>query len=285
MNIDASTFHDALPLLTKGFPKTTADFWRAGIERLLTSPAHAEGGEPIGHFIEAKGETVGLALLTASDRFDAAGAKTKRIVNFSAWYLEPDHRWRMPLLLNKCMADPAAIYTDLTPAPHVVPILETLDFKQFNRGVELINAPVAAANIAGPGKVIDWRESSLADRPAWERRLFEDHERLGCFVRGLEVDGETTPLILADTVKARLPLATVIYCEQPALLERAVSAVSRAVLARGRLGIIVDAPLDRPARTTIARIGLPNKMPRFMKNGEPSAAIDYAYSELVFFEQ
>ena len=285
MDIDATNYKDALPLLTKGFANTTAQFWQSGIERLLTSPVHAEGGEPIGHFIIADGEAVGLALLTTSDRFDETGAKTHRIVNFSAWYLEPDHRWRMPLLLNKCMADKSAIYTDLTPAPHVVPILETLGFEQINRGVELINGPVAAANIAGAGKLATWRDSPLADGPEWRQRLFADHERLGCYVWALEIDGKTTPLILKAIVKARLPVATVIYCEEPEMLERATSVVARALLKRGRIGLIVDAPQDRPARTGIDRVGFPNKLLRFMKNGAPNGPTDFAYSELVFFEQ
>jgi len=285
MKIDAHNYRDALPLLTEGFENTTAAFWEDGIKRLLASPAHAEDGEPIGHFIIADDTPIGLALLTASKRYDADDKETQRIVNFSAWYLKPEQRWRMPLLLNKCMADPNAVYTDLTPAPHVVPILETLGFTQFNQGVELINGPVAAAIPAAPGKLSLWRESSLADRSPQQRRLFEDHEKLGCYVWALDVDGAVTPLIVKAVVKARLPLAGVIYCEDTALLDRAIPVVARALLRRGRLGLIVDAPLDRAPRTTISRIGLPNKFPRFMKNGASARGTDYAYSELVFFNQ
>lgn len=285
MEIDAHNYRDALPLLTEGFEDTTAAFWEDGIKRLLASPAHADGGEPIGHFIIADDEPIGLALLTASKRCGADGKETQRIVNFSAWYLKTEQRWRLPQLLNKCMADPNAVYTDLTPAPHVVPILEALGFKQFNQGVELINGPVAAATPIAPGRLSPWRDSPLADRSPQQRRLFEDHENLGCYVWALEIDGAVTPLIMKAIVKARLPLANVIYCEDTGLLDRAIPVVARAMLSRGRLGLIIDAPLDRAPRTTISRIGLPNRFPRFMKNGAASRGTDYAYSELVFFDQ
>ncbi len=284
MDIDATNLGSAIDLLVRGFPGRTRRFWEDGISRLLTAPAHEDGGEPIGSLVTAGGRAVGVALSAISYRQAQEEKPSQRLVNLCSWYIEPDHRWRMPVLLRNAMRCKSSVYTDLSPSPGVRPMLETLGFEPLNNGVDVVCVPSMALSHRGSLAVTPWHLTSSDDETSGLARLIADHVALGCYAFAIEAQSGPVPVIVKPFPRYGIPLAQVIYCSDAQALQRALGGVSRALLARGRVGLVIDIPVNRAARSSFTRLAVPSRRRRYIKNGSQNGAIDYAYSELVFFD-
>jgi hypothetical protein len=281
--IDESNIGHAVDLLRKGFPALCSRGLEAGLQRWMQSPGHRSGEEPIGHLLTAEGRYVGIGLTAVSECHDevAAGAGPRRRVNLASWYVEPDHRLRLPVLLRGMLADPTAIYTDLTPAPMVLPILDRLGFTPLNDGVLLVNLALAACGF-GTGAVVTVRDRNT-ETDTWLSRMVEDHLDYGCIALDLEHEGSVSTLVLKPVRLKRIPLIELIYCEDDKLLRQHMPAVARTLLKAGHFGLLIDSPVDRRQTAAIAYTPFRQRRRRLVKNAKASRRIDHTYSELVFF--
>ncbi|MEO0729056.1 MAG: hypothetical protein AAFY64_01580 [Pseudomonadota bacterium] len=302
MQIDDSNLGAVFDLLEAGFPTRSRAFWERGIARLQSLTAHARDGEPIGYVLETKGKIVGVGLTAISDRplightacaraSACSETRTHRYINLASWYIAPEHRWRMPILLKKMLNDKAAIYTDLTPTDAVQPILTTLGFEPINGGVKVINTAIAACGAHRDAIVQEWNSDTTSqdrhvhDRDTTARRdIIDAHCDLGCIAFEVLTPGGSALVALKPTKVKQLRAAQVVLSTDNNVLETALASISRALVARGYLALIMDIAPDRPETSTLSQLALPKRRKRFIKNAKPNGGTDYAYSELVLFD-
>ena len=90
-----------------------------------------------GYLLEHDGKDVGVILTIPSTRRDDSG-EPRRVVNLSSWYIDPDHRWRAPRMLQTVTACNATLFTDLTATPSVRNMIGRLGFRGWTEGMQLM---------------------------------------------------------------------------------------------------------------------------------------------------
>ena len=95
--IDDANHDLAAALLARGFSGPSFAFWDDALNRIKRLGGNAELGLPPGQMMYANDQPVGIALTIASQRQDRAAGK-RVIINFAAWYIEPEHRWRAAVM-------------------------------------------------------------------------------------------------------------------------------------------------------------------------------------------
>ncbi len=235
--------------------------------------------------LEAGNALVGVGLTAVSRRPGPEDpATTRRWVNLSSWYIVPEHRWKTPLLLREMMADPDAIYTDLTPTPDVQRMMPSLGFSALNDGVEVGIVPCLALAGATRWRVSLWGDEDDQTTAHHYADLMADHRRWGCHTLAIRHESGPVPLILRTTRLSRIPIAKAIFCPSPDVLHEAIAAVSRYLLARGIPLLLADRPTTGGSPKLPLAIKFAQRRRRFGKNVPTAAGIDYAYSELVYFD-
>ena len=282
MQIDSSNIAQALDLLEKGFPHRPREFWQNGLSKLAQTRAHAEDGEPVGYLRPSGGNFIGVGLTPVSHRVDAAGRK--RIVNLSSWFVLPEHRWKLPLLLRRMMHDDKATYTDLTPTRGVEKILEKLDFRPLNNGVAVTFTPVAAATSRHAPRILPWVGTRHHHLPCHEVQLIEDHLALGCHAFLIETHESFVPVVLKPGRMLGVPGSTVIFCPDQTIFFSAMSGLSRKLAAMGRMILVKDLPAEGDVRLPHGTVRLHSRRRRYVRGSHSRGAIDHGYSELVFFD-
>lgn len=246
--IDRTNIGSAIAILRTGFPDRCEAFWGRGLSRLLDLGWNTAAGVPAGHLLRTDEETVGVILTPATLRRLADGT-TRRIVNLSSWYVTPDHRWRALAMLRSVLKLQDAIYTDLTPTPEVSRLLEALGFRRLNRGLLIEPLPLTAALPAGEAaRITDLHEAPRAAFDSDVLDLLMAHRAVGCVPAAFLDDAGWCPLLFKMSTVRRLPAARLIYCADNRRLARALPAVSRFLLRRGRFILVRDAHQDEPVR-------------------------------------
>lgn len=230
--INAEDFDRAARLLNEGFPERTEAYWRDGLDRLDRFGANREADLPVGWFMLAKSEPVGVLLTPASLR-DRSGGGQRRFVNYSSWYVREAQRLRAPLMLKRLLDDAEAVHLDLTPTPQVQRMIELLGMVPVNRGivVELLVAAAAMpagrahARVASRGVALP-----VTDR---EADMIERHRALGCLPILIE-DGEGQSVVVVRRTRTKgLTSAEIVFTDSHARLARALPALARVLLVRG----------------------------------------------------
>ena len=134
--IDDANHDLAVALLNKGFCGPSSAFWADALDRITRFGGNAAAGLPLGHMMFADDVPVGIALTIASLRQDPQGGHRTH-VNFAAWYVEPQYRWRAPLMLRALARLPCDVMTDLTPSDATTALLPTFGFQKITQGVAI----------------------------------------------------------------------------------------------------------------------------------------------------
>jgi hypothetical protein len=243
--LEERDFQAAAALLSEGFPQHQGTFWNEGLERLRRYADNASCGVPLGQLLIVKGEPVGVALTPASLRHDDAG-KAYRLINFSSWYLKPEHRWRAAMMFRHVVADKDATYLDLTPAPHVQPMLPLFGFRPMSVGSECVWTPLWALRSSRGAKVREFCVDDPLPVYAPPAHQLLVHNELGCHPLILEHDQGTTLFVYRRRVVRHIPTARLKYVGDHAVLRQHLPALSRYFMARG-FGILGwDARPDWP---------------------------------------
>lgn len=282
MVIDEQNVGNVVDLLSSNFGSRSHAFWASGIERLMASPAHAEQKRPVGYTLQADGVLVGVGLTAETpDWHPELAATGKRRINLASWYIKPEHRWRLPVLLGKILKDKAAEYTDLSPTPNVQPILESLGFDPLNNGVLVVNLAAAAVQSCSEGTISE--EIPNYNDPALSR-MIKEHESYGCLSFEIGDAEKSTPLLLKSSSLKRVPALEVIYCQDAELLRTCLPLLASHLLKRGYLAMVLDIPLGASSHSTWSQFAFPQRRRRYAKNAKSTNGIDRTYSEMVFFD-
>ena len=243
----------ACRLLAEGFPGRSPDFWAEGLRRLQRHTDNDEAGIALGHLLWQGEEPVGIALSPASRRTGPSG-QVRTLINFSSLYVRPEHRWRTALLARAVMADPQAVYTDLTPTPEVQKMLPMLGFAPVNEGTSIELLPVHALRPSPRARVREWRPADPLEPGAPPARTLQHHRELGCVPLVLEHAGGQTLLVYRSRPLRGLRAVRMKYIGSHAVFERHLPALARHLLWRGFAALSWDARGPRrPGLGTLRR--------------------------------
>jgi hypothetical protein len=269
--IEHNTLGEACDLLAKGFPARPRAYWEDALQRIDTLGENGALGLPVGQIMRAEGRAQGVALTIASRRPSETG--TMVCLNFAAWYVEPDQRWRAPLMLRALARTPCDVLTDLTPSLAVQGLLPAFGFKPITQGFVL----VLAGFHKGGGEIADL---DIAATPMGE--LLRAHERFGAKAVMLHTrDGAQLPLLYRVVKFRGIRTAHVLYCGANQVLHDHLGALSRH-LRRQAIGLVkLEAPVERTPPRGWLRTG---REIRFARGPVSPDATDYLCSELSMFD-
>lgn len=277
--IDASHIPAAIELLARGFPSRPKRYWAKAFHNLQEFGGNARAEVPIGYLLQGeRGAPSGVVMTPASIRVRADGS-TERIVNLASWYVEPEHRWRAPVMMRAILRQPGCVFTDLTPTESVQQMLLAFGFRQLTAGVT-VNLLAVAALRGGPAEVTDIAAAPPGAIDAGIRQFLEAHIRFGCLAAAIQHEDGWQPLLFKCRRFLKLPAALLIYSENNTALYRKLGAVARYLLGKGRLLLVLDMPLSSSAPGFERRY----KTPRFAKGGSFEDRTDHAGSELALFD-
>lgn len=278
--IDTSTERSALDILSRGFTNRPREFWKACLARIHRAGGNTKAGVPAGYLLMSGKDPIGVALTPAGMRPGTTGSQ-ERMINMSSWYIEPEHRWRGPMMLRSIIRTTDATFTDLTPTASVQKILLALGFKPINAGESVVLLPQASLRPAHGARVIELErtpKNAIADET---RHRLARHTEFGCIALALDVEGLWLPLLFKPCARRGIPGLRLIYCEDHILLRRAISPVARALLRRGKLFLIRDLEAGEKPGFGIARPGFALK---YATRSQFSNRTDYTGTELCLFD-
>jgi hypothetical protein len=236
----------AVRLLTEGFPQRNAHFWKEGMERLRRYSGNAEAGVPLGQLLLAKGEPVGVALTPASLRRGANG-EPFRMINFSSWYIQPEHRYRAAMMFRQVVSDASATYLDLTPAAHVQPMLPLFGFRPMSVGMDIAATPALALQPTRGAHLRDFHPDDPLPQHAPSAQQLLVHKELGCWPLILEHAEGQTLFVYRRRPMRRVPAARLKYVGDHDVLHRHLPALARYFALRGMPALVWDAQAEQPA--------------------------------------
>lgn len=274
--IDDANRDQAVELLNKGFCGPSTAFWADALDRITRFGGNAAAGLPLGHLMFADDAPVGVALTIASLRAAPEGART--YVNFAAWYVEPQYRWRAPLMLRTLARLPCDVMTDLTPSDATTALLPTFGFEKITQGVALN----LCAFHRGGGEVRALTEddaSSLPDGVAALLLAHAPYRNIPALLRCR--DGATVGLLFRTQRWRGLQMARVLYCGSNQRLFAHLGAVSAFLRAHGVALIKLEAPVGMELPPGWVRLGREMK---FAKGAVSPDVTDYAGSELALLD-
>lgn len=244
--LEAADFPAAAALLVEGFPERSRTFWDEGLRALKRYGGNAECGVPFGQLLIAEGRPAGIALTPACWRRRGDGRRYP-LVNFSSWYIRPEHRWLAGLMLRRLFSDPHATYVDLTPDARVARMLVVCGFRAVNTGTIVAALPLCAAGSGRGARVRDlWPEDELS-AAAPPRPMLLAHRELGCRPLVIEHEAGRALIVYRERPVRGLPGARLMYVDSHAVLGRCLPALARFLLRRGLLMLSWDARGRKPS--------------------------------------
>ncbi len=269
-HISEQNLGTALDLLAAGFRARPRSYWEHAADRISAFGGNAALNLPIGLLMRDGDRATGVAFTIASQR--PHGEQSLSYVNFAAWYVEEDQRWRAPLMLRALTRLKCDVITDLTPSKAVQSLLPLFGFKAITTGYALnVTAfhggdGVVEALDAGPGVDFPLKEVLLA------------HGAFGAIPAVLRAsDGATTPLLFKPGRFRGLKIAHVVYCGSNARLHAGLGAVARFLRRRGITLVKLDAAVGRTPPPGWVRMG---RELRFARGQVPEDVTDYIGTEL-----
>ena len=260
-------------LLVEGFPLRSRDYWSQGLANLGSLP-RVDGFPRYGYVVDADGAPQGVLLTITSDH-GAQGMRT----HFSSWYVREGYRQFALLLFREALELENTTFVNPSPADHILAILKRFGFEPYTGGMVMLDLRTAMRRRSSRGAVQRLGIGDLAGLSEPERRLAEDHLRMGCDVLRLETEGRAGLLIhRRKWIKRAMPSSQVIFADPDLLLELA-GPVMRALASHGSLLALCDVDQVRaPASGRVVQRGV-----RYFKGAEAPAVGDLSYSELAIF--
>src|SRR5438309_8789857 len=116
---------------TNGFRGRSRDFFVRALDRLSKHPT-PPGFPKYGYVLESEGALVGTLLLIYSSVIVDGEPKVR--CNVCYWYVDPAFRSHASMLVSLALKHKQVTYTNLSPAPHTLPILEKQGYKRYCSG-------------------------------------------------------------------------------------------------------------------------------------------------------
>ena len=252
--------------------EVTPEMWRAVFEPpwLVEAPNR-------GFMLLDGGELVGVLGALYSHRL-IRGTR-EQFCNLFGWSVLPTHRRHSLKLLYAALSAEGYHFTDLSPLPALLPLLQRLGFQILDTTTTIVpNLPLTAGSRCRihtgdrGGEILNGESA----------RIFRDH-RDAPAVRQLVVERAEGICHLVYRVHRRknVRCATVLYVSDPTLFARGMRAVGAHFLLRhGALLTLLESRL-LPEQPKLSARRQPNQPKAFKAASLGEAEVDYLYSELV----
>ena len=264
-----------------------SDAWFSGASRFVLAertcspicppPRHGRGASRLSD--AQADETVGVILTIRSVRFQADGTRVQ-VVNLSGWFVDPQHAWLAPRMLQTIVKENDGLITDLTPTDRVVHLIGRLGFQPWHEGVLRVALPLSAAVAGRQEPVRPWDELKGCFDPRVQS-LLDDHVSLGGVVAGLGAGDSVQPLLFLRTRYKGVPSGRLIYAENKTQVVKNIRSIARFLLRRGIFFLRI--PANREDRVRGGHFSARTSA-TFCRGGVEAERIDHAYSEFVFFQ-
>jgi hypothetical protein len=278
--IEASDLQAAIGLLKEGFPSQDPEYWSHAFAR-LTDHRGVPGLPKYGYLLEADDRPVGVLLVIFSQM--THGSQTYIRANIASWYVQPHYRSHAPILTARAHAHRGVTYLQLTPARHVVPIIEAQGYRWYAEGTFAAAAflcpPVRGAKV----RVVGDGLAPGDDLNRFESDLLLEHQRCGCISVTCTIDGRRHPFVFARrwrrTKFGPLPYALLVYCRGLDEFVQFAGPLGRFLALRGMPLVFLDANAPVP--------GVPGRFRRgttkFYKGPHAPRLADISYTEISLF--
>jgi hypothetical protein len=260
-------------LLVEGFPLRSADYWSKGLANLGALPP-VDGFPRYGYVIDADGGPQGVLLTLTSDR-GGHGART----SLSSWYVRDRYRQTATFLFRHVLKLKNTTFVNVSPADHVLPIVEAFGFEPYTTGMVMLDLRAALLGRSPRGAVRRIDARGLGALSDGERQLAADHLRMGCDVLRLQADNRAGLLIHRRRwIRRALPASQVIFAD-PELMTELAGPVMRTLVRAGSVLAFCD--VGQAPRPAVGRV-FPRAI-RYFKGAVAPPVADLAYSELAVF--
>jgi len=269
--IDPDDLPAVVQLLCEGFPSRDAGYWQHALALLADRPKIGDLPQ-FGLALAVEDRIEGVMLMISAD---IAGT---RYCNLSSWYVRPDFRRFSPFLFQKSLKVKDVTYTDCSPAPHVLPIVEKFGFAAYTGGTLLVDVR-AALRGGAPVHVLDSGNLSRVD-PARQATI-RAHLSWGC--QGLLLEGQDdypVALLYRTARLKRLVPAARFILGNPEVLVANAGPIMRRLMARGIVVALIDAPAG--GAFDVGRL-MPDYGRRYCKGAHPPPVGDLRETELALF--
>lgn len=276
--IEKDDWQAATKILNRGFQECPPKIWSNFLKRIRTIETTGIT-QRIGYLLQNDGDDVGIMLTLRSRRNEEDGG-TREVVNLAGWYVDEQYRWYAPRMFSDLIKDKDVVFTDLTSSRAVRKILTALNFKQWNQGLLVSSLPQALMGWSKGVKVLPLEELPQDALSEADRKLLEDHARLGCIACALK-HGETyEPLIFRRQTYWNIPVARIIYASSRDVILNNLTNILYFLLKLKILFIAVECNKPRLP----SQFFFKDRSIKYYKGHIDSDMIDYAYSELVLLD-
>ena len=264
-----------IDLLTVGFARQRdRGFWRRAIANLAEHEP-PPGYPKYGYLLANAGAVVGVILQIFSQPESGAGVRC----NMSSWWVMPEFRLFGSLLISRALRHDAT-YTNITPAPQTLPLLEAQGYRTYCAGRMVALPWLAIRSERARVSVFSCATRPGAALTECDLRILRDHAAYGCISLVCEADGRRYPFVFAPRRRLGVVrLAVLTYCRADADFLRFAGPLGRALL---RLGFPL-AVLDADGRIP----GMPGlysgRKPKHYRGKDRPRIRDHAYSERALF--
>lgn len=276
--ISSDNANRAVQLLATGFPNRSKEYWTSALFAIEKFGGNRMAQVPCGYLWIDRGNPAGVMLTPASLRAQPGGA-TRRIVNLASWFIEPEARWKAPLMLRSILQQQDAVYTDVSPTEPVRKILMAFGFRQVTQGVSINLLALEAVIRRSSSRVEELDAAPRAEIQADVRELLLSHRDFNCTALAFQEGDSWFPVLFKLRSVRGFPAAVLAYCASNTALYRNLGPIARYLLRRGRLVLLVDVPLTSAAPGLLKL----KKHARFVRGTVDEDVTDHAGSELVLF--
>ena len=276
--IGSSDLNGVANLLARGFRRRTVKYWHRALER-MSSHSTPPGLPKYGYLLEQHGTPVGAILLIFSTV--QTGTTSRVRCNLSSWYAEPAFRGHASLLILHATKDKNITYFNISPAVHVMPIIEAQGFSRYSNG-QFLTIPALSGNSAG-GRVTLSRPNSDPNAPfeSYERDVLLEHARYGCMSLWCTTAERAYPFVfLPRLVKGFIPCVQLVYCRDVEDFVQFARPLGCFLALRGRPLVLIDS--NGPIPGLVGRY-FQGAAPKYFKGPQPPRLGDLAYTEAAMF--
>ena len=228
-------------LLARGFVGRSRDYWMAGLRRQAARSV-PEGYPRFGYLLDHDRAPVGVLLLITTDR---GGDAPEIRCNLSSWYVEPAFRNYAPMLTKIAQRLKQVTYVNISPARWTWPIIEAQGFRAYCNGLFFSLPLLSRAGTDARVEIVPADVTEIAGLPAAEAELLIRHARYGCLSLVVRAARGAVPFVLQPMRIRRgflaPPAMQMVYCRDIADYVACAGIISRVLLGRGKLSVILDA--------------------------------------------
>jgi len=275
--IAESDLENVARLLCDGFSRSTVRDWLTIFDRLTEREPPAKLPK-YGYLMEEEGAPVGVVLVISSTTRSGDTSLTR--CNLSSWYVRPPYRSYAPLLIARALRHKEAVYINVSPAPHTLPIISVQGFSRYSNGQFFALTRLLRLRSDPRAKVIPVGSADF-HTDSFERELLLRHAEYGCLSFWCNSENGAYPFVFRfRTIKRFIHCAQLIYCRDREDVVRFARPIGEYLASHGKQIMMIDANGRIPGLAGIYVSGL---LPKYYKGPVRPRLGDLAFTESAMF--